>query len=160
MKKTNKVDIDKVDRKIISLLQENGRRSNVDIARYIDISESTVKNRIDRLIEKKILSVLAVLNPQAMGYESHVIIGISTEKGQTVRVGNTIKSMKEVAYLGYVTGRYDMIVEVLLKDPSELFSFLSRKIEEIPGIAATETFYVLQSEKINYEWKLPESNWK
>jgi Lrp/AsnC family transcriptional regulator for asnA, asnC and gidA len=149
------MDLDRVDRQIIALLQEHGRRANADIARQIKVSESTVKNRINRLIDNGILRILAVLNPEVLGYHSDVLVGIRVARGKLIKVGNALKEMNEVLYLGYITGRYDILIEVLLRDPNELFQFIRDRLGEIPGIMSTETFYVMRNEKINYEWKLP-----
>ncbi|MHC4457451.1 MAG: Lrp/AsnC family transcriptional regulator [Planctomycetota bacterium] len=151
------MDLDSIDRQIIALLQEHGRRTNADIARLINVSESTVKNRINRLIDNGILRILAVLNPQVLGFHSDVLVGIriAHAQGKLMEVGNALKAMNEVVYLGYITGRYDILIEVLLRDPDELFHFLRERLLEIPGIISTETFYVMRTEKINYEWGLP-----
>ena len=149
------MDLDRIDRQIIALLQEHGRRANADIARLIKVSESTVKNRINRLIDNGILRILAVLNPQVLGYHSDVLVGIRVAQGKLKEVGNALKAMNEVVYLGYITGRYDILIEVVLRDPDELFHFLRERLLEIPGIISTETFYVMRTEKINYEWELP-----
>ena len=150
-----KIDLDKVDGQIISLLQENGRRTNADIARLIKVSESTVKNRINRLTDNGILRVLAVLNPLSLGFHSDVLVGIRVERGRLEETGNALRDMNEIVYLGYITGRYDILIEVLLRNPDELFHFLHERLEEIPSIISTETFYVMRNEKINYEWNLP-----
>ena len=147
--------LDETDRQIITLLQERGRRTNADIARHIGVSESTVKNRIDRLVDNGMLKVLAVLNPVAMGYGVDILVGIRVLPGQVQKVGDKLKAMNEVVYLGYVAGRYDIIVEVLLHSQKDLFHFLTTVLGGIKGIMQTETFSVLQTEKINYEWKLP-----
>jgi Lrp/AsnC family transcriptional regulator for asnA, asnC and gidA len=148
-------ELDNVDRKIIMLLQENGRRTNANIARIVGMSESTVKNRIDRLIDQEVLSVLAVLNPKAVGINSDVIIGIRVQPGYAESVGDTLKKMNEVVYVGFVTGRFDIMIEVLLKDSDEQYHFLTKEIAEIPGIVSTESFSVMRVARINYEWKLP-----
>ena len=96
-------DIDEIDQKIIRLLQENGRRTNADIARSIKMSEATVKNRIDKLIENGIVRILAVLNPKTLGFHANALLGIRVLPGNIEKVGNTLSAMNEVLYLGYVT---------------------------------------------------------
>ncbi len=147
-------DIDEIDRKIIRLLQENGRRTNADIARSIKMSEATVKNRIDKLIENGIVRVLAVLNPKTLGFLANALLGIRVLPGNLEKVGDSLASINEVVYLGYVTGRYDILIEVLLRDPDEFFDFISNHVHKISGIVSTETFYIMRTQKINYEWKL------
>jgi Lrp/AsnC family transcriptional regulator for asnA, asnC and gidA len=98
---------------------------------------------------------LAVLNPKAVGINADVIIGIRVQPGYVESVGNALKDMNEVVYVGYVTGRFDIMIEVLLKDPDEQYYFLTKEITEISGIVSTESFSVMRVERINYEWKLP-----
>jgi len=63
--------------------------------------------------------------------------------------------MEECLYLGYVTGRFDIIVEMIFRDDTALFRFLNETVPTMPGIVSTETSYVLATGKINYDWKLP-----
>jgi Lrp/AsnC family transcriptional regulator for asnA, asnC and gidA len=63
--------------------------------------------------------------------------------------------MNKVVYVGFVTGRFDIMIEVLLKDSDEQYYFLTKEIAEIPGIVSTESFSVMRVARINYEWKLP-----
>jgi Lrp/AsnC family transcriptional regulator for asnA, asnC and gidA len=146
---------DAIDMRIISLLQEYGRRSNADIARTVGLSESSVKNRIDRLIDTGTIKVLAVLNPKSVGYKANALIGIRVVPGKAEKVRRALSSLNEVLYLAVVTGRYDILIEVLLPHPDELYDFISKHVHKIPGIASTETYYVMRTQKFDYEWKLP-----
>lgn len=150
-------DLDKIDRKIIILLQENGRRTNADIARFISMSEATVKNRINRLIKSGTLKILAVLNPQVLGYLTDITVLIQVQPGQLEKVGKKLLTLNEVVYLSYVTGNVDIIIEVLLQKPDELFEFISKTLGGISEIRSTESDYIMRTDKINYEWKLPEN---
>jgi Lrp/AsnC family transcriptional regulator for asnA, asnC and gidA len=55
--------IDSIDASIIELLQRDGRLSNTDIARELDVSEATVRGRIKRLIDDEVIQIVAVSNP-------------------------------------------------------------------------------------------------
>src|SRR5579885_2255980 len=66
-------DLDEIDLRIVQLLQENGRRSNSDIARQIGVSEPTVRKRIERLVQDRIIKVVAVFNPRRTGYTSSAL---------------------------------------------------------------------------------------
>jgi Lrp/AsnC family transcriptional regulator for asnA, asnC and gidA len=63
--------------------------------------------------------------------------------------------MDHVAYVGYVTGAYDILIEVLLRDDQHLFDFLAEGLEHIDGIVSAETFRVLGTEKFIYNWEIP-----
>jgi Lrp/AsnC family transcriptional regulator for asnA, asnC and gidA len=148
-------DLDETDLQTIRLLQEDGRLSNSEIARRIGVSEPTVRKRIERLIQDEIIKVVAVLNPRRAGYAAGALVGIRTYPGRTQEVGEQLVLLNEVIYVGYITGRFDLLVEVLLHDEDEMFVFLTRRLRDFSGISAVETFHVLRNEKINYDWKLP-----
>ncbi len=90
-------------------------------------------------------------------FNSDVLVGICVKQGKLEETGEALKKLNEVVYLGYITGRFDIMAEVLLHDAEELLYFLRERLGKISGIVSTETFFVLKNEKINYEWKLPKS---
>ena len=148
-------DFDDVDRQILRLLGEDGRRPNADIARLIGVSEPTVRKRLDRMIDNGALKILPVLNAAATGYPVDAIIGIRVRTGSLRDVGPQLAAMDHVAYVGYVTGAYDILIEVLLRDDQHLFDFLAEGLEHIDGIVSAETFRVLGTEKFTYNWEIP-----
>ncbi len=148
-------DLDAIDVAILRRLQEQGRIPNVRIARELGISEPTVRKRIERMIGDGIIKVVAVLDPRKTGYATDVVIGMRVEPGRALEVGRALSARDEVVYLGYVTGRYDLIVEMLFRDDEALFGFLAGELSSLNGVISTETYHVLRTEKINYDWKLP-----
>jgi Lrp/AsnC family transcriptional regulator, regulator for asnA, asnC and gidA len=148
-------DLDETDIAIVRLLQQNGRTSNAQIARELGVSEPTVRKRIDRLFQDEVIKVTAVLNPRKTGYSSDVLIGIRVAPGRLLEVGQVLAGLDQVVYLGYVTGRYDILAEMLFRDDEALFDFLEREMPAIGGVVSSETSHVLRTGKINYDWKLP-----
>jgi Lrp/AsnC family transcriptional regulator for asnA, asnC and gidA len=148
-------DLDSVDLAIVGLLQEQGRTTNAHIARVLGVSEPTVRKRIDRLVADEIIKLVAVLNPRKTGYQTDVLIGIRVEPGNLLTVGEALSRCEEVVYLGYTTGRHDILVEMLFRDDEALFEFLNQQLPAVGSIVSTETYHVLRTEKINYDWKLP-----
>ena len=67
---------DKTDREIMMILQENARIANTEIAKRLGISEATVRNRIRKLLDNRVIQNIAVINPEVLGYQVHIIIGI------------------------------------------------------------------------------------
>lgn len=148
-------DLDATDFAIVELLQEQGRTTNAHIARLLGVSEPTVRKRIDRLVQDEIIKVVAVLNPRKTGYQTDVLIGIRVVPGGLLDVGEALSKREEVVYLGYTTGRHDILVEMLFRDDEALFEFLNRDVRTLGPIVSTETYHVLKTGKINYDWKLP-----
>lgn len=148
-------DLDDLDLSLLQALQTNGRVPNARIAREVGVSEPTVRKRIERLIRDEFLKVVAVINPERTPYHVDVVIGVKVRAGTVLSVGSALAALDEVVYVGYTTGRYDLILEVLCRAEEDLFAFLSERLSALDGIVSTETFQVLRTEKINYDWKLP-----
>lgn len=146
-------DLDECDKGIIRLLQEDGRISNASIARSIGASEPTVRKRIERLVGEQIIRVTAVINPSASGYSIDVLMGIRTQPGYLKKVGSQLAKFEQVLYLGYTTGRFDILANMLFRNDEEQFEFLSSSIALIDGIVTTESFYVMKAERVDFDWE-------
>ncbi len=146
-------DLDEHDKGIIRLLQEDGRISNASIARSIGTSEPTIRKRIERLVSDQIIKVTAVINPAASGYSIDVLMGIRTEPGYLTKVGSQLAKFEQVLYLGYTTGRFDILANMLFRNNDEQFEFLSSSIALIEGIVTTESFSVMKAERVDFDWE-------
>jgi Lrp/AsnC family transcriptional regulator for asnA, asnC and gidA len=145
--------LDEVDRAIVRLLQQDGRISNAAIAREVGVSEPTVKKRIDRLISERIIKVSAILNPHKSGYSCNVLIALRTRPDKTFDVGRQLARVERIVYLGYTTGRYDILAEGLFHDDADLLRFYQHDLAGIDGIVSIETSHVLESVRADYEWE-------
>jgi Lrp/AsnC family transcriptional regulator, regulator for asnA, asnC and gidA len=147
--------VDGVDREIIRMLQRNGRTSNTDIARVLQVTETTVRKRIARLIDEGLVNVVAVPTPRAVGMTMSAIIGISVLLPRLQAVSERLTSCPEVRYIGVATGRYDIIVEAFFNDQAHLLEFVSTKLGALEGVTGAETNLILKVAKFSYEWEIP-----
>jgi Lrp/AsnC family transcriptional regulator, regulator for asnA, asnC and gidA len=147
--------VDEVDREIIRLLQKDGRTSNTDIARALDVTETTIRKRIARLIDEDLVNVVAVPTPRAVGMTVSAIIGISVQLPSLHAVSERLVGYPEVRYVGVATGRYDIIVEAFFNDQGHLLEFVSRKLGALKGVTGAETSLILKVAKFSYEWEIP-----
>ena len=142
--------MDNLDNKIIELLQVNGRASNARIAREVGVSEGTVRRRLRRLIQDEIIRVVAIPDPEKMGYTTVALIGIQTGPDKVDAVATDLTKLPETQYVSITTGSFDMFIWVALSSSEELGRFLRRKVGTIPGIRRTETFVNLAILKKGY----------
>ncbi|MBE0527910.1 MAG: Lrp/AsnC family transcriptional regulator [Thermoleophilia bacterium] len=147
------VEMDDLDRRIMALLRPNARRTYASIARAVGVSEPTVRNRVDRLITGGAIFPMARVNPAAIGFPVDAMVGVRVHRGYAKGVGARLAAMENVAYVGYTTGSFDMLIEVHLPDNEGLYKFLNEDLEEIEGIAHTETWHILRTDKTNFEWE-------
>lgn len=144
--------LDKVDLQIIRILQRDGRTPNTDIARDLGVSESTVRNRISRLIEKKVIQIVAVADPFKLGLDVAAMIKIHSDVKKVDSVAAELSKINEIWYVALATGRSTFDVEVYVKNIHQLHQLLEKRIWTIDGIEQTETSVVMSYIKREYCW--------
>ncbi len=143
-------DVDNLDLEIINHLQGDGRKPFTDIAKELNISEGTVRNRVARLIDDKVIHIVGMVDPSRVGFDAPAMIGISVQPPMLEKVAETIANFPEVSYLIMVSGEFDLFVEVLCRDRDHLANFINQKLHRVPGIARTQTFMTLKTYKMAY----------
>jgi Lrp/AsnC family transcriptional regulator, regulator for asnA, asnC and gidA len=136
--------VDDLDRRIIKMLQADGRLSNTEIARSLEITETTVRKRIARLLDERLISIAEV----------SAILGVSVDLTAIHDVADTIRTYPEVRYVGMSAGRYDLMVEAFFTDQEHLLEFITGKIGTLAGISSLETSIILKVVKFSYEWEI------
>lgn len=140
-------EIDKHEARIIELLQKDGRISFADMARESSISESTIRKKLKRLLERKFISVTAITDAFAVGFDNPVIIGIKTERKSLDDVAKKLSELPEVQFVAVTTGPYGIYVRANFKNTQELSEFLLNRIMRVDGIKDTDTFLILKTYK-------------
>jgi Lrp/AsnC family transcriptional regulator, regulator for asnA, asnC and gidA len=146
--------VDDLDRKIIKMLQKDGRLSNTEIARSLEITETTVRKRIAHLLDERLMSIVAVPTPEAQGMTLSAILGVSVELTAIRKVADKIRTYPEVRYIGMSSGRYDLIIEAFFVDQEHLLEFVTDKLGGLSGITGLETSIILKVVKFSYEWEI------
>ncbi len=144
------MNIDKTNLAIIKHLR-NGRKSYQKIARELALSENTVRTRVQKLMEKGILDISGVINPEAMQGHRVVIVGVKLQSMDLVNKGKEFSRLKGVVSVSVVTGRFDLILMVLLKSGFGLLEFYTEEVSRIKEVQSVETFVVYKS----YNLKVP-----
>jgi Lrp/AsnC family transcriptional regulator for asnA, asnC and gidA len=146
--------LDEIDRRVIKILQEDGRRPNTEIARDLHVSETTIRKRVSQLVSQGLINIVAVPTPRAVGLNLSAIIGISVTLPKLKEISEELKRQQEVRYVGLSTGRYDIIVEAFFLDQQHFLDFISNKLGRMDGITSLETSMILDVVKFSYEWEI------
>jgi len=131
--------LDEIDRKIIKYLQENGREAFAKIGDNISVPASTVQDRMNRLIENDILRIIGLLNPLKARERVLANVGVRLSNGQYRAIANEIAKFYQVSYLVICAGSFDLMVEVVCHDNTDLLNFTA-VLKDIPGVKTIETF--------------------
>ena len=131
-----------VDRRILKELEANSRASNIEIAKKLNISEGTVRNRIQKLIDKKIIRRFTIEISTKEGFFAVVLVKSQSQVNTTIIV-NKIKKIDGIKNVYEVAGEFDIIIEVTTES-SERFNDIIEKIRSIEGILETKSLTVLK----------------
>jgi Lrp/AsnC family transcriptional regulator for asnA, asnC and gidA len=143
--------LDSIDARIISHLQEDGRRPYTTIAKDLGISEASVRQRVSRLLKRKVIQIVAASSPLDLGLLSAQIdIRVAGDKLQ--QAAQAIAALPEVDFVGICAGRFDLTVGVVCRDREALYDLLVHRIRPIPGIVEAELMLMLKVLKDNYQW--------
>jgi Lrp/AsnC family transcriptional regulator for asnA, asnC and gidA len=135
--------MDQLDRELIMELQKDGRRSFVELAEDLHVSEATARNRVRRLLSSGIVKITAVPDLQKLGYHFVSIVGIQVRLVELRSIIEQLSSHANVCYLANVTGRYDLIGIIVTRSSREFADFIESTVSVIPGVDRTETFVSL-----------------
>lgn len=148
--------VDGIDRRIIALLVEDGRMSSTEISRRIgDVSERSVRYRIERLRRSGALRVSAIVNPLAFGYTTIADVMLDVAPGCLQDVAAHLVDLDQVSYLAGSVGDADLIAQVYARDPEELGRLVNETIGTIPGIVRVRTTIVPWKLKEVCDWQVP-----
>ena len=104
--------MDDIDKKIIEMLQTNGRSPNARIAREVGVSEGTVRRRLRRLVQDEIIRVVAVPDPEKMGFNTVALVGIQADPDKIDDVARMLAQLDETQYVSLTTGSFDIFIWV------------------------------------------------
>ncbi len=144
------MNIDKTNLAIIKHLR-NGRKSYQKIARDLSVSENTVRTRVQKLMDEGVLDISSLVNPETINGHHMVMVGVKLQSMDLVNKGKEFSNLRGVVSVSVVTGRFDLILMVLLKSGFGLLEFYTEEVSKIKDVQSVETFVVYKS----YNLKVP-----
>ena len=145
----NKIDFDTLDNEIIRLLTENGRMPIGEMAKRLKVTAPTIRKRIKDLEENGIFKVSGLIDPSQHPEMITALVAMSVQsEGKMDQVLEKIANLPNVAWAGVVTGRYDIIAEVVcIGGTAELYRFTTKTILKMGNVVKSETFVIMKSRK-------------
>ncbi len=143
----------KIDKTHIAIIRHlrDGRKSFKKIAEELNLSENTVRARVNKLVDEGILEISGVVNPDAIPRHRVVMVGVKLKTMDLVNKGEEFSRLPGVVSVSVVTGRFDLMMIVLLKDRYDLLEFYTEAVSKIEDVQSVETFVVYKS----YNLKVP-----
>ena len=142
--------IDQLNLDIIRHLKE-GRKSFKKIADALDVTENTVRSRVNKLCAEGVLDFTGNIDPESLKGHRLLYLGVKLTDLDISRKGDDFSRLPGVLSAAIVTGRYDLILHVLLIDNFNLLEFITEHVAKIEGVQTVESFIVYKG----YNLKVP-----
>lgn len=144
------MEIDETNIEILRHLKD-GRKSYKRIADAIDVTENTVRSRVNKLLEEGILDFSGNVEVDALPGHSMLYLGIKLTSMDLTNKASQFSTLKGVVSAGIVTGRYDIILQVLLGSNYSLLEFITEQVATVGDVQTVESFIVYKG----YNLKVP-----
>lgn len=143
------IELDRIDKKILKLMQVNARISNLELADQVGLSATPCSRRVKRLEDSGIISShVTILNAEALGLNLTAIIGISMDRHTPDRFEqfeHAVLDMPEVIECSVVTGQTaDFLLKVVVKDMRHYEKFLLGQLTKLTGVTGVHSSFVLR----------------
>ena len=137
--------IDKLDKKILSILSKNARIPFKDVAAECGVSRAAIHQRVQHLIAGGVITGSGFdVNPKSIGYNTCTYVGMNLERGNMYKdVVEKLQDIPEIVECHFTTGPYTMLLKVYARDNEQLMDLLNNKMRMIPGVVSTETLISL-----------------
>lgn len=143
----DKTNLDTLDNEIIRLLTDNGRMPIGEMAKKLKVTSPTIRNRIKDLEKSGVFKVSGLIDPNKHQEMITALVAMSVKSdGKMDQILKKIGQLANVVWVGVVTGRYDVIAEVVcIGGKDELYRFTTETILKMGNVVRSETFIIMKS---------------
>jgi len=151
VKYSSDIMLDNLDKAILQILQTEGRISHVDLAGRVNLSPPAVHGRIKRLEKRGLIrQYVTLLDREALGYDMVCFVNIGLQLHQFENIEKfraIIQDMPEVLECYHLTGEYDYLLKIVVRNRKELEQLVVGRITPIPGVARIYTSLIFDEVK-------------
>jgi DNA-binding Lrp family transcriptional regulator len=126
--------LDKVDRAVLKVLRDDGRASFKTVADVLEINESTVRRRFERIINDGCASVVTIVPAAALGFEAETLLTVSVEPAKLNEVAHSLTPHRSVRYLAATLDGNSLLCEVIASSTKGLFEFTTSTLAKLDGV--------------------------
>lgn len=138
--KLNKKDLD-----IIRALKD-GRRSFSEVADEVQLTTTTVRNRVNRMLDDNTIQIIILVNPFVLHGHNSAFVGFNFEPDKIAAGAKQIESLKGVVISALVSGRYDAMAVVFFNEQYKFEDFISKEVLKLKGLVGVESFFALKGD--------------
>lgn len=138
--------LDNIDRKLIEILEQDAHQSSESISTQLNISPSTIRRRIGKLIDRKLIRIVAAADAGKLGYPITIVISLNAAHDTMGKAVKKLVSKQEIIWLANTTGKFNIIAIARFPSTNDFFNFMQTLLAENTFISS-ETFICLSIDK-------------
>ncbi|MFI8100518.1 Lrp/AsnC family transcriptional regulator [Streptomyces sp. NPDC086023] len=131
--------MDDTDRAILRELQTDGRIPYAELGPKVGLSPSAARQRLQRLIDTKVVQVVGVTDPMARGRQAMALLGVRVD-GDPRAVADALARHDEIVYTVLTAGTYDLFAELVCRRPQDVLDFVNDVVRPVEGVAQVDSF--------------------
>ena len=143
--------LDKKDRLLLEHLQGDARMTNTELARRVDLSPPGLQKRVRKLEDAGVIEqYVTLLNREALGYDMLCFVQVTLQRHEPEAIRNfrkVVLTMPEVMECFHITGEYDYLLKIIIRNREHLETFLVETLTPVPGMDKIRTSLVLREIK-------------
>lgn len=149
----NRINLDELDNRIIERLGNDARVSNREIGREFGLTEGTIRSRLKRLLDNKVIRVAAVTNAKRLRNPILAYLWIEADTANDIdQIATNLAKLPEIGFVATTLGRADVLAMTLVENGNELTDFLHQTIDKIPGVRRVNYSLGQNFIKHDYRW--------
>ncbi len=127
--------MDKIDKQILNILQNNYQISFKYLGKKVNMAASSVHNRVQKMLDEGIIRREdTIIDPMKVGFDVIAIVGLSVDPVKMNEISKQIATYDEVQLVATTTGDHDIVARVIANDEKSLWRFINEKIKTIDGV--------------------------
>jgi Lrp/AsnC family transcriptional regulator, leucine-responsive regulatory protein len=149
MKESSKrIQLDRIDRRILRFLQKDGRLTNADLAKMVNVSPATCHRRTQRLFEDGFVrAIRAEVAPERVERGALVVVGVVLDRSTPESFGAFEKAITKLPFIldcHLVAGDFDYFLKIRVRDMADFSRLHGEQLIALPGVRQTRTFFVMK----------------
>ena len=156
-KAAQQVTADRLDIEILRCLLGDSRRPVSSIAEDVRVSESTVRNRLKKLVSNGLVNFGVTTDPRKFGHQVWAMLEINVELPKIRSVADRISMEPRVHMVGITSGAYDIFAATVLRSNEDLIDLIANRLSKIPGITRVSSSTILEMVKRRTDFGFPEA---
>ncbi|WP_259780293.1 Lrp/AsnC family transcriptional regulator [Aestuariispira ectoiniformans] len=141
-------ELDRIDRRILRLLQKDGRLSNAELAKAVNVSPATCHRRTQRLFDEGFVkSVRAEIAPDKVSRGALVMVGVVLDRSTPESFAAFEEAIRKLAFVldcHLVAGDFDYVLKIRVRDMADFNKLHGEQLIALPGVRQTRTFFVMK----------------